>query len=139
MIIFDSYFDTFWICDILGRIIGGLIAYGLAKSFHEFFFGIIGALITAVGFAFFLAFERSHNSTLMYYGMVGIAVGSGMWWVLAPMIILDDAGPKSFSLLWGSILTMNFSGILFYTMVFILIWTNVTEAASLIYIISLLS
>ena len=139
MLIIDSYFDTFWLWDVLARIIGGLVAYLLWKSLHEFFFGIIAALITAVGFAFFIAFESNHQVNLMYAGMIWIGTGSGMWWVLAPMIIHDDAGPKSFSLLWGSILTMNFSGILFFTMVYILIWANIANAASMIYILSLSS
>ena len=46
----DNFADNFWVSDVLGRLLGGLIAYLVGRQLHDYFFGFVGAMIAAFGF-----------------------------------------------------------------------------------------
>ena len=96
----DHIIDTFWLADMSARFGGGLLAYFLSSKINGYLFAALGALIGAVGFGISLLGEPV-GASFIFISCVLIGVCLGMWWVIVPQILMDDAGPKNFGLNWG--------------------------------------
>jgi len=117
---------------MLSRLIVGLLAYALKKSINEYNFGIVGAILALIGFVLSFAAEYKYPG-LLYPGSILIGIGSGVWWVIAPMIIMSDAGPGAFGALWGITLTSNFFGMFSLGLGFALVWESAKAPLYTIY------
>ena len=110
-------YNLFWISDATSQLIGGiLIAYTV-----KFRYGYILVLVTwfaaATGFSLiFLA--RSIGHKIVYLSSLLLGGSSGMMWILAPQMILKDAGENNFNFTWGFSITSN----MFWTMIVNLIF-----------------
>lgn len=110
---FDNILDTFFIADLSARIIGGLLAYFTDKSVNEYLFAAVGGLLSAIGFGCALLAEPL-GPGFLFAAAVLIGIGVGLFWVIVPMIVMDDAGPHNFGLNWGMALFTSVFGMLFY-------------------------
>ena len=135
----EAFLNIYWLCDALARVFWGLNSFLFTKIFPKFFFGIFGAWITSFGFLSLLAYDYTKNYNLMYIGIIGIGSGWGIWWVIAPIIILDDIGSFSFNIVWGGVLTMNFLGLFFFTIIFAIIDIYFSQSLMFVLLIALFS
>lgn len=107
----DHIIDTFWLAEMSARFGGGLLAYLTASRINGYLFASLGALVGAVGFAISLLGEPV-GASFIFISCILIGACLGMWWVIVPQIVMDDAGPKSFGLNWGLAVFLNALGIL---------------------------
>jgi hypothetical protein len=111
----DNFLDTFWAADMFGRIGGGLIAFfmyqELTMNFYQY--SVFGAILAVLGFGTVLLTEAA-GPAAMYAATVMIGLASGMFWVIVPVIVMEDAGERNFGLNWGLSLFANVLGILIF-------------------------
>lgn len=108
----DNTLDAFWIADMLARIGGGLFAYQF-QSINEYLYAALSGILAAVGFGLAIL-TYSAGSSMLWAASIIIGFANGLFWVIAPMTIMDDAGPLSFGLTWGTILFFNALGMLIF-------------------------
>lgn len=113
----DHIIDTFWIADMSARLGGGLLAYLLSSKINGYLFAALGALIGAVGFGISLLGEPV-GASFIFASCILVGVALGIWWVIVPQIVMDDAGPKNFGLNWGLAVFLNALGILAFGQLF---------------------
>ena len=113
----DHIIDTFWIAEMSARFGGGLIAYMLSNKVNGYLFASLGALIGAVGYGISLLGEPV-GASFIFISCILIGVCLGIWWVIVPQIVMDDAGPKNFGLNWGLAVFLNALGILAFGQLF---------------------
>lgn len=113
----DHIIDTFWLADMSARFGGGLLAYFLSSKINGYLFAALGALIGAVGFGISLLGEPV-GASFIFIACILIGVCLGLWWVIVPQIVMDDAGPKNFGLNWGLAVFLNALGILAFGQLF---------------------
>lgn len=124
----ESYINLQWLCDVLARLIGGLLIFFLRDSVDKYVFGLFGVVCVILGYLLTIF-------TFLWFGVFFIGLGAGIWMVLPPFIIMMDAGPGAISGLWGTILTANFWGIVIFGMVFTFVWNSVSSPLTLIMVI----
>lgn len=105
----DNLLDTFWGASMFGRVGGGLIAYFFADQINGYHFAIGGAVSAALGFGITILTGPA-GDMFLFIGSVLIAFGTGIYWVIVPAIVMDDAGEKNFGLNWGLTLFANAFG-----------------------------
>ena len=113
----DHIIDTFWIAEMSARFGGGLIAYMLSNKVNGYLFASLGALIGAVGYGISLLGEPV-GASFIFISCILIGVCLGIWWIIVPQIVMDDAGPKNFGLNWGLAVFLNALGILAFGQLF---------------------
>lgn len=102
-----------WLIEIVSRIGGGLLAYSLVESVNGYIFLIVGAALSSIGFVCALLAD-SMGTTFLYTACVLTAVGLGIFWVVVPQVIMDDAGPDWFGMNWGLSLLLTSTGIVVF-------------------------
>mmetsp|Transcript_28138 Transcript_28138/g.24870 ORF Transcript_28138/g.24870 Transcript_28138/m.24870 type:complete len:277 (+) Transcript_28138:647-1477(+) len=117
-------------------IITGLLSYFTRTSINEYLFAILGALLALIGIALFLLAEFAINLT--YVGLILISIGSGIGWVMFPLIAYDDAGPQPFGVLLSLIFLANFWGMCTFGILFFVITENVIKPLIPIYVFFIL-
>ena len=125
----DSIYNTYMLSEALGALICGLLAFFFRFDVNQFFFGIVGATLSILGYLICEFFDS------LYVSSVFIAGSSGIWWVIAPILAYDYFGPKSFAGVWGSIFTANFFGMVAANAIFNAFWTGKDGALYAIIII----
>lgn len=96
----DHLLDTFWAGDMFARFIGGLFAYFTIESFNGYRVAFWAAASAAIGFGVCLLTEPL-GVTFLFIADVLISFGVGLFWVMVPSIIMEDAGENDFGLNWG--------------------------------------
>lgn len=111
----DNFLDTYWAADMVGRIGGGLLAFFLYQELKQNFFqySVFAAIIACLGFGLVLLTE-SIGAPVMYVATWMIGWAAGLFWVIVPVIVMEDAGEKNFGLNWGLSLFANFLGMLIF-------------------------
>ena len=109
----DNFLDTFWGSDMFGRIVGGLLAYFLINSINGYKWAIGAAVSVALGFGLALLTEPV-SSIFLFIAVILIGLGAGIFWVIVPSIVMEDAGEKNFGLNWGLTLFLNALGMLIF-------------------------
>lgn len=107
--------QIFWLADILGRAIGGLITYWLVKWVNEYIWSVVYSGLAFVGTALVFMMTMTESAAPQEQ-MVWVAAGvlgfaSGGMWQIGAQIILDDSGTVHFGSKWGMGLFCNFAGI----------------------------
>jgi hypothetical protein len=113
----DHIIDTFWLAEMSARFGGGLIAFLLSSKINGYLFAALGALVGAVGYGISLLGEPV-GASFVFISCILIGVCLGIWWVIVPQIVMDDAGPKNFGLNWGLAVFLNALGILVFGQLF---------------------
>lgn len=114
-----SYYRTIILVQTLSAIIVGLLSYFTRTSVNEYIWAIIGAIIAIIGVILYLVSKDSSNVT--YAGTILVAIGSGIGWVMFPLIAYDDAGPQPFGVILSLIFLFNFWGMTFFGGIFFLL------------------
>ena len=109
----ENMLDFYWLAEMIGRFGGGLLAYVLFEKVNTYKFACIAAICSAVGFGLTLLCDSLTNN-LIWPANTLIGIGTGLFWVIPPMTVMDDAGPKEFGLNWGLIIFCNFLGIFIF-------------------------
>lgn len=109
----DNALDAFWISDMLARIAGGLFAYFLTKQVNGYLFAVLAGGNAAIGFGLAILSD-SLGASLFWGASIMIGISNGLFWVIAPMIVMEDAGPDNFGLNWGFVLFANVFGMLIF-------------------------
>ena len=109
----DVLLDIYWIADMLARFGGGLVAYFFVDRINGYLFAVLSAFVGAIGFGVALLTEPL-GSTFMWAAIILVGISGGMFWVIVPQILMDDAGPVNFGLNWGLTLFVSVLGMLFY-------------------------
>jgi len=109
----DHFLDTFWAADVFSRFLGGLFAYFFINSFNGYRWAFWSAVGGAFGFGFAML-TPAIGATMLFASTIAIGFCAGMFWVLVPSIIMEDAGEEDFGLNWGLTLFANVLGIVFF-------------------------
>lgn len=109
----DNILDTFWAASMFGRVGGGLLAYFFIDSINGYHWAIGGAASVAFGFGLAILTEPV-GDMFLFIASVLIAFGTGIYWVIVPSIVMDDAGEKNFGLNWGLTLFANAFGMFLF-------------------------
>ena len=117
----DHFLDTYWAADVFSRFLGGLISYFFINSFNGYRGAFWSAVVGALGFAFAML-TPVIGSTMLFAATIAIGLSAGMFWVLVPSILMEDAGEKDFGLNWGLTLFANVLGMVFFGEMFDLIY-----------------
>jgi len=102
---------------VLAAIISGLISYFLRKSVNEYIIGILGALIGGIGFLLCIL-ANSFEPRLFCIAVFMVAIASGIWWVMAALIVYDDAGPGPFCVLLSMVYLAAYWGMTTFGFIF---------------------
>ncbi|CAI2361825.1 unnamed protein product [Moneuplotes crassus] len=108
----STYSSLYLLCQSLGALICGLVG----SYSNQFLFGTIGAILAITGYFSIIFLSWFYVETIL------IGLSNGIWWVLAPLIVYRFFGPKPFAGVWGSVLTINFWGMLLLGLVFTVFW-----------------
>lgn len=125
----DTLYDIFILSQNLSAVTCGLLVYFFRFSISKFVFGTTGAGFAIAGFLVCLIFRG------LYVESIFIGISSGIWWVMAPIIVYEFFGPKPFAGVWGTVLTVNFFGMSLCTLLFGLIWYNIANPLVFVLII----
>ena len=128
-----SYFATIILTQTLTALIVGLLSYFTRNSINEYILAIVGALFAIVGILMYIA--SSQGANLTFFGTILISIGSGMGWVMFPLIAYDDAGPQPFGVLLSLIFLANYWGMCTFGFIFFLVTENVVKPMMSIYTI----
>lgn len=109
----DHLLDTFWAGDMFARFVGGLFAYFTIEWFNGYRVAFYAAASAAIGFGVCLLTEPL-GVTFLFIADVLISFGVGLFWVLVPSIIMEDAGEKDFGLNWGLSLFASVMGMVVF-------------------------
>ena len=109
----DHLLDTFWAGDMFARFIGGLFAYFTINSFNGYRVAFYAAASAAIGFGVCLLTEPL-GVTFLFVADVLISFGVGLFWVLVPSIVMEDAGENDFGLNWGLTLFASVMGMVVF-------------------------
>jgi hypothetical protein len=111
----DNFLDTFWAADMMGRIGGGILAFfmyqELKMNFYQY--SVFASMIAVLGFGTVLLTEAV-GAPAMFASTWMVGLASGMFWVIVPVIVMEDAGEKNFGLNWGLSLFANVLGMLIF-------------------------
>lgn len=112
----ESVDVAFWLSEAIAILGGGLISAIFVRLINGWLFAALAAFSSMLGFGFI--FLAANGDFWFYLASFFIGAGVGGWWVVAPQILLDDAGKRSFEGLWGWILTTNAFGMFCFEMLF---------------------
>ena len=102
------------------------------------FSAFIGSAIATFGFLL-CAVDDTSEFDFLKLGVLLISIALGIWWVTAPMILIQNAGSNSFGPLWGIVVTSNFIGILLFSTLFSIVWDAITKPLVIYYMLALMS
>lgn len=102
---------------MFGRIGGGLLAYFLIDSINGYKWAIIAAVCGAIGFGIAILTDPL-GGIFLFVAVILIGFAVGLFWVIVPSIVMEDAGEKNFGLNWGLTLFLNALGMLIFGEVF---------------------
>lgn len=109
----DHLLDSYWAADMFGRFALGLLAYFMIDRINGYKWAVGASVSVATGFGLILLTEAIGTSFL-YIGTVFIGIGAGLFWVIVPSIVMEDAGENNFGLNWGLTLFVNALGMLLF-------------------------
>lgn len=113
----DDLLDSFWASDMFARFGGGLFAFLLFHSVNGYTWAFGAAVTAAIGFGLVLLTEAL-GAAFLFTGGCFIGFGLGMFWVIVPYIVMEDAGEANFGLNWGLTLLMNAIGMIVFGEIF---------------------
>lgn len=87
---YQTYTDLSWLCDILTRIGGGLIAFFLSSHINPLNFALFGSILATTGFVIFIIEN-------LFIGTMLISFAMGLWWVIPLLYIIKDSGSKEYA------------------------------------------
>lgn len=128
----ETYINVSWLSDVSARLIGGLIAFFFRNKINEYVFALLG---TGFGFVGFLICALGS----LYFGTLFVSIAMGLWWVMPALIVMDDGGVSAFAGIWGTVLTANFWGLLFYGLLTAGFWSWFASPLLPIYIFYMVS
>jgi hypothetical protein len=104
----DAVDYSFWASAAIAILGGGTVAAIFNKVINGWLFATLAAFSSCIGFS--LVFLAVNYPSFFYFSSFFVGAGVGGWYVVVPQLVLDDAGPKSFSSIWGAMLTFNAFG-----------------------------
>ncbi len=109
--------QIFWLCDMLGRFIGALLAFMMAKCINEYIWAIVYSAMGFLGviliFAMTMTDKVNREPAFVWVAVCLLGVATGGWWQMGAQTVLDDSGFGSFATKWGLIVTLNYLGMFF--------------------------
>jgi hypothetical protein len=102
--------NTFWAGDMFARFIGGLLAYYTFNTSDFYRIAFYATASAAIGFGLCILTEPL-GVTFFFIANMLISFGVGLFWVLVPLIVLEDAGEEDFGLTWGLTMLSSVLGI----------------------------
>lgn len=109
--------QIFWLADMLGRMVGALLAYMFARCINEYVWAIIYSALGFIGtiliFAMTMTDEVDGYDWLVWVAVVLLGTATGGWWQIGAQTVLDDSGFIEFGTKWGLIVTLNYLGMFF--------------------------
>uniref|UniRef100_A0A7S3NT38 Uncharacterized protein n=1 Tax=Euplotes crassus TaxID=5936 RepID=A0A7S3NT38_EUPCR len=113
----DLLLDSFWGADMFGRIGGGLVAYFFIDKINGYKWAIFASIISALGFAVCLLTE-SVSPHCLFISTIMVGFASGLFWVMVPSVVMEDAGEINFGLNWGLTLLASAVGMVIFGVIF---------------------
>ena len=102
-----------WLCDCIARLGVGLLAFLLYDKLNGYFFMLFYAILAFLGAIFlFLVIVAQVDGgffAIAPAALWGLALGG--YWVSVPQVLIDDAGPKHYGLVYGYALLFMLFGI----------------------------
>lgn len=123
----DNISKFFWMSAIEAALITGLISIILDELISLWSLGVLAALSGMIGFILILL-TNSCGVFCLLFSSILIGAATGGWWVIAPLIILDELGTNSLDILWGLVMLVNASGYFFFERLFY--WINQKQEPS---------
>ena len=124
----DKVNKAYWASSVAAILGGGLLAATFNRLINGWWFAAAAAGSSAFGFAMVFLADK-YGVFWFYFSAFFVGAGTGGWWVIAPQLILDDAGPRNFESLWGIVLTVNAFGMFAFDKMFELV-AEKTEPAT---------
>ncbi len=107
---------------MFGRSGGGLAAYFLIESINGYKFAIAASVLSVLGFGICML-TLLVSPICLFIGTIMIGVSSGLFWVMVPSIVMEDAGELNFGLNWGLTLFLNVLGMLIFGEIFTFLYS----------------
>lgn len=110
--------NMFWLCDGLGRFVGGVLSYFMLRSnkTNQYVFAFAYSIFSLIGnIGIFAIIGMDFDGgfwTLIPAVFVGLAQGG--FWVVVAQILIDDGGLNNYGQIWGMAILFNFIGIFLF-------------------------
>mmetsp|Transcript_30257 Transcript_30257/g.26821 ORF Transcript_30257/g.26821 Transcript_30257/m.26821 type:complete len:135 (+) Transcript_30257:742-1146(+) len=111
---------AFWISDVVTRFGGGILAALFSTFVNRYILASLIALCGMLGFSLALLTEPA-GSMFFYLSSFIIGGSVGAFWVIAPLIIIQETGTSTFEVLWGIVISINVLGVLVFDKTFMII------------------
>lgn len=112
----DNLLDTFWAADMFARFVFGIVAYALINNINGYMWLVGGSVSAALGFG--IALASGSAPLFLFIATVLIAIGVGLYWVMVPSIVMEDAGENNWGLNWGLTLFVSAFGMVVFSELF---------------------
>lgn len=104
-----------WIFDVLGRLVGGIIAYAFYSrgkdTLYVWVTGFVGCFLIGAFSVFMILSANVDGTFFLYLVAIFLGLAEGGAWVTIAQTIIDDGGLKNFGMNWGTAVFFNYLGI----------------------------